>query len=188
MPYSIVQYSTVQCSALHPSAVENSALQYSTFVSQGGGLFLELSKRAILTGNTMELDEAIRYLHLHSSPASFTCFCSCLFVSFYCLIVLHPSPASLFWVCFLFFPVTFLSFNSLLPPVPSILALLSLLPSSTLSSLSSLLLSPATLWCPLLLPPSPAFIPASFPVPYSTSLTGIFFITFYQVQDPALPV
>ena len=30
------------------------------FCVKGGGLFLELSKKAMLTGNTAELDEAIR--------------------------------------------------------------------------------------------------------------------------------
>ena len=39
---------------------------------QGGGLFLELSKRAQMTGNTVELDEAIRSLTLlhHLPPRS----------------------------------------------------------------------------------------------------------------------
>ena len=43
-------------------------LSAALFSVQGGGLFLELGKRAQLTGNTTELDEAIRWGQQSGSP------------------------------------------------------------------------------------------------------------------------
>ena len=44
--------------ASHSKKINEHSLSIS--ISQGGGLLFDLSKRAMITGNTAELDEAIR--------------------------------------------------------------------------------------------------------------------------------